>query len=64
MKQVKYFPFTITGECAEEAAAALEKEERNLDRLYDGIAPDRTGYEDARMKILARIKEEFNVEIR
>lgn len=64
MKQVKYFPFTITGNRAEEAAAALEKEERNLDRIYDGIAPDRTGYEEARLKVLARIKKEFNVEIR
>lgn len=64
MKEVKYFPFTVIGEKAEQAAQALEKEERNLDRLYDGIAPERTGYEEARMKILAKIKEEFAVEIK
>jgi len=63
MKEVKYFPFTITGERAEEAANALEIEERNLDRIYDGIAPDQTGYEEARMKILTKIKLEYNVEI-
>lgn len=63
-KEVKYFPFTIIGDHAEEAAAALEEEERNLDYLYDGIAPDRTGYEEARMNILAKIKDEFGVEIR
>ena len=38
-----------------------EIEERNLDRIYDGIAPDRTGYEEARMKILEKIKKEFSV---
>ncbi len=64
MKQVKYFPFTITGDRAEEAAVALQKEERNLDRIYDGIAPSRDGYEKARMRILAKIKEDFNAEIR
>lgn len=62
--QVKYYPFTITGEQAEQAAKALEIEERNLDRLYDAVAPDRTGYEEARIKILTKIKEEFAVEIR
>jgi len=59
--QVKYYPFTIAGERAEEAAKALEIEERNLDRLYDGIAPDRAGFEETRMKILEKIKKEFAV---
>ena len=26
------------------------KEERNLDYLYEGIAPDRTGYEEAKIR--------------
>ena len=40
------------------------KEERNLDYLYEGIAPDRTGYEEAKIKIFTKICQEFDVKIR
>lgn len=64
MAEAKHFPFTIIGELAAEAVAALQDEERVLDRIYEGIAPDHSGYETARMKILAKIKEEYGVIIR
>ena len=64
MAEVKYFPFVIKGERAGEAANALEIEERNLDRLYNGVAPSRDGYAEARAKNIERIKKEYGVTIR
>lgn len=64
MPEVIYGLYRIVGDRAEEAAEALDKEERNLDYLYEGIAPDRTGYEEAKIKIFAKICQEFDVKIR
>lgn len=64
VKEVSYGLFKIIGDRADEAADALDREERNLDYLYDGIAPSRDGYEEARIKMFARICEDFGVVIR
>ncbi len=64
MPEVIYGLYRIVGDRAEEAAEALDKEERNLDYLYEGIAPDRTGYEEAKIKIFTKICQEFDVKIR
>lgn len=64
MNEVKYGLYVIVGDRAEEAADALDREERNLDYLYEGIAPDRTGYEEAKVKIFTKICQDFEVVIR
>lgn len=37
MKEVKFYPYIIKGEKAEQAAEALDQEINNLDRIYNGI---------------------------
>ena len=64
MPEVVYGLYRIVGDRAEEAAEALDKEERNLDYLYEGIAPDRTGYEEAKIKIFTKICQDFDVKIK
>jgi hypothetical protein len=64
VKEVTYGLYRIIGDRAAEAAESLDQEERNLDYLYDGIAPNRDGYEEAKIKIFARICEDFGVVIR
>lgn len=61
VKTVKYYPFVIKGDKAEEAAEELDIEERNLDRLYEGIAPSSDGYLQAREKIRKKIQEKYDV---
>lgn len=63
MKEVKFYPYVIKGEQAEQAAEALDKEIENLDRIYEGIAPSSDGYYEAKSKIIAKIKKQFAVEI-
>jgi|LSQX01.2.fsa_nt_gb hypothetical protein len=61
IKEVKYYPFIIKGDKADEAAEELDIEERNLDRLYEGIAPSSDGYLQAREKIRKKIQEKYDV---
>lgn len=64
MPEVVYGLYRIIGDRADEAADALDREERNLDYLYEGIAPDRTGYEEAKIKIFTKICQDFDVKIK
>lgn len=63
-KQIKFYPYTITGNQADQAATELDKEIRNLDYQYEGVAPNSDGYYEAKSKIITKIKERFNVEIK
>ena len=64
MKKINYGMYTITGDRAEDAAAALDKEETRLEFFNLVMRPGENSYIDSRIAMYKKIEVDYNVTIK